>query len=117
MRSPRRQQLRSAVADLMTAWTSAKVLLPMTVEVPREADALSVGWAVAGALGGGDCASVEAEPVPAPGAPSPGIKSLTSVGSQTLTYGYIAGKKPRVKGECREPEGVDRGVPPVPSRP
>ena len=54
-----------AAADLMTAWTSAKVLLSMTVEVPREADALSAGWAVVKALGRGDCASVEAEPVPA----------------------------------------------------
>ena len=37
-------------ADLMTAWTSAKVLLSMTVEVRCEADALSAGWAVARAL-------------------------------------------------------------------
>ena len=39
-----------AAADLMTAWTSAKVLLSMTVEVRCEADALSAGWAVARAL-------------------------------------------------------------------
>ena len=54
-----------AAADLMTAWTSARVLLSMTVKVPREADALSAGWAVARALGGAHDASVEAEPVPA----------------------------------------------------
>ena len=54
-----------AAADLMTAWTSAKVLLSMTVEVPREADALSAGWAVARALGGGHGTSVEAAPTPA----------------------------------------------------
>ena len=53
-----------AAADLMTAWTSAKVLLSMTVEVPREADALSAGRAVARALGGGSGASVQAELVP-----------------------------------------------------
>ena len=39
-----------AAADFMTAWTSAKVLLSMTVEVRCEADALSAGWAVARAL-------------------------------------------------------------------
>ena len=33
-----------AAADLMTAWTSVKVLLSMTVEVRRDADALSTGW-------------------------------------------------------------------------
>ena len=53
-----------AAADLMTAWTSARVLLSMTVEVPRETDELSAGWAVARALGGGDCATVEAESIP-----------------------------------------------------
>lgn len=51
-------------ADLMTAWTALRVLLSMIVEVPNEADALSAGRAVARALGDGDCASVEAEPVP-----------------------------------------------------
>ena len=54
-----------AAADLMTAWTSAKVLRSMTVEAPCEADAFSAGWAVARALGGGRGATVEAEPVPA----------------------------------------------------
>jgi hypothetical protein len=51
-----------AAEDLMTAWTSARVLLSMTVEVPCEADALTAGRAVARALG--DDTSVETEPVP-----------------------------------------------------
>jgi hypothetical protein len=50
-----------AAADLMTAWTSAR-LLSMMVEVPSEAEALSAGWAAARALGSRD-ASVGAEPV------------------------------------------------------
>ena len=35
----------------------------MVVEVPRQADALSAGWAVARALGVARDATVEAEPV------------------------------------------------------
>ena len=62
-----------AAADSMTAWTSAHAVLSMTVEVPREADALSAGWAVARALGGGHGTSVEAAPAgnQPPGWPSP----------------------------------------------
>jgi hypothetical protein len=49
-----------SAADLMCAWTSSRVLLPLTVEVPCEADTLSAGWAVARAVGGHD-ATVEVE--------------------------------------------------------
>ena len=48
---------------LMTAWTSQQAVLSMVVEVPRQADALSAGWAVARALGVARDATVEAEPV------------------------------------------------------
>ena len=51
--------------DLMIAWTSARVVLSMTVDAPSETDALSGGWAVARALEGAPGTSVEAEPVPA----------------------------------------------------
>jgi hypothetical protein len=53
-----------AAEDLMPAWTSAKAVLSMVTVSASRADALSVGWAVARALGGGHCASVEAELVP-----------------------------------------------------
>ena len=44
----------------MTAWTSALVVLSMTVEAQCEASALAAGQAVARALGGEDAAAVEA---------------------------------------------------------
>lgn len=47
----------------MTPWTSDRALLSMTLEVPCEADALSVGRAVARALDGADAATVEAAPI------------------------------------------------------
>ena len=49
---------------LMTAWTSARAVLSMTVEAPCEADALSAGRAVARALDGGDGAAVGAVEMP-----------------------------------------------------
>jgi hypothetical protein len=52
-----------ATAGLVTTWTSARVLLSMTVAVSCEVDALTAGWAVARGLGSHD-APVEVEPVP-----------------------------------------------------
>jgi hypothetical protein len=72
---------------LMTAWTSAKVLLSMTVKVPREADALSAGRAVARTLGGAHGASVEAEPVPRRGAVSGGLSPLRPPAVKRLRTG------------------------------
>ena len=48
----------------MTAWTSARVVLSMTVEAPCEADALSAGRAVARALGGEDAAAAVVAEMP-----------------------------------------------------
>ena len=50
---------------LLTAWTSAKSVVSMVVELPCVADALQAGVAVARALLEGDgMASVSAEPIP-----------------------------------------------------
>ncbi len=54
----------AGAADLMTAWTSARVVLSMTVEAPCEAVALSAGRAVARALVGEDAAAVAAAEMP-----------------------------------------------------
>ena len=50
----------AGAADLMTAWTSALVVLSMTVEAQCEASALAAGRAVARALGGEAAAALEA---------------------------------------------------------
>lgn len=59
------EQAAAAIAaeDLLTAWTSRQAVLSMVIGSARHADALSVGWAVARAMGSTDGASVEAEPV------------------------------------------------------
>jgi hypothetical protein len=55
----------AGAGGLLTVWTARQAVLSMVIDAARETDALSAGWAVARALGGGHGTSVEATPGPA----------------------------------------------------